>query len=321
MVHTIEFFSDLKPEELNYIINKFNITNKNYINFSQCHSVDGVNIEIKRIKTHIGKGWRLYVFADVIKLLGRAVIGEGDREEVLECIRAIVYDVFSYIPNLKLYRIDFRFDVVITDEKKRSLLIKLYNKCDDKKAYMEKVAVFNKKIKRTNKYSSLRYKNNSKSLNIYDKVVERAAKNKNVMDYEKNVLRFEAQVKRKHILYMKKQYNIEDNLETYFTAALYNVFMSKIVVTAIENSDYYNTYYAEKIINSSDLKQKEKEELTKFLKDINGNNKLQNGKKLYSSYKYNKCLKQLKELNINPITIPKNAGFTMIENPIKDILI
>lgn len=321
MIHTIELFSRLNSNEIKYIIDKFDIKNKNYFNFSQYHTVSGVKVEIKNIKTKLGDSWGLYVFVDVIKLLGRAVIKETDRDKVIEDINEIIYSIFSYTPQLLLRRIDFRFDAVICDEKKRNLLIKLYNKCENKKGYMEKVEVYNRETRRSNKYSSLRYKNKSKVCNIYDKEMERVAKYKSIMNYEKDVLRFEAQVKLRHIKYMKSHYNVEDSLEVYFSNALYNVFMSKIVIKAIGISDYYNEYYARKIINSSKLKNKEKEELKEFIKTINGKNKFSDGKKLYSSYKYKKFIGQLENLNINPILIPKNSGYSKIENPIRGILL
>lgn len=321
MVHTIELFSKLNSNELNYITNKFNIKSKNYFNFSQYHDIDGIKIEMKKIKTKIGGSWGLYVFVDVIKLLGRAIIKEVDKDKVIEDINEIIYSIFSYSPQLRLRRIDFRFDAVICDEKKRNLLIKLYNKCENKKCYMEKEEVYNRETRRSNKYSSLRYKNKSKVCNIYDKEKERVAKYKSIMDYEKNVLRFEAQVKLRHIKYMKYHYNLEDSLEVYFSNALYNVFMNKIVIKSIGISDYYNEYHARKIINCSSLKNKEKEELKKFIKAINGKNKFSDGKKLYSSYKYKKFIGQLEQLNINPILIPKNSGYSKIENPIRDILL
>ena len=319
MVHTVELFLNLNSDELNYIVDKFNITSKSYYNFEKHHNVDGVNVEIKKLETKIGNRWRLYVFVDIIKLLERAEINTEDKCEIIEKINKILYDIFSYIPELALYRIDYRFDVVINNNEKRKLLIKLYNKYENKKAYMEKQKVYNKRTGRSHKNSSLRYKNKSKSCNIYDKEIERAAKCESVKEYEKNVLRFEAQVKRKHIQYMKKHYNIDDSLEVYFSTELYNVFMSKIVISTIGIADYFNKYHAKNIIASSNLKQKEKDELIEFLEVINGNNTLQNGKEIYSSYKYRKFLEQLKKLNINPVLIPKNSGFSKIENPIKNI--
>ncbi|MEG2458006.1 MAG: hypothetical protein RSB41_03855 [Bacilli bacterium] len=225
------------------------------------------------------------------------------------------------MPELKLNRIDYRYDKIINDKEKRILLIKLYNKNDEKKAYMKKTFVFHKSSKKNNKHCSLRYLNKSKSCNVYDKEEEREAKFQEILDYEKNIIRYEAQIKRKHILYMKKRYNIDDSFEIYFTPALYNLFMDKVVVSSIGISDYYNLYYASKKIKFSMFKDTDKEELIKFLRNISNNGRIHNCKELYSKYKYDKLLKQLGALNINPILIPKNDPITIIENPIKDIFI
>ena len=265
MVHTIKIFSDADEDIFKYLEYKFSIKNSKYFNLSQYVGRDGVKLEIKQLNKRKSKNkiWRIYIFIDVIKLLHRADIVEADKVIVLENIYDILSDI---LPNnlldkldLRLHRFDYRCDKVIESKEERRLLVKLYNKNEDRKSYMNKIDVFNNLTKESNKISSLRYQNKSRACNIYDKEVERDAKCEIVMDYEKAIIRYESQIKRQHIKYLKKRYGIDDKLEIYFSNAMYNIFMNKVIVSTVGIEDYYNIYHARKIIWNSSLREKIKD--------------------------------------------------------------
>lgn len=320
MVHTIQLGTILSKRESDAISQNYNILHGNYFNFKDYHQKEWINIEIRKNKEIKEVLWNLTIFVDVVKLLNRSKIEENDRHEVIESINDIIFKLFLFEPTLELYRFDYRFDAIVESSKIRKLLIKLYNKCDKRKAYMNKVDVFNKATKKKNFKTSIRYQNKSKSCNVYDKETERKDKCKVILSYEKSILRFEAQVRRRHILYRKNKYNIADSLENYFTIDMYNDFMEKIVLSSLlGNGDYYNCYHATVIINNSNLKNKEKEELIKFLKITSIKRSIAISKDLYTKYKYDKFIKQLKNLDINPILIPKGEETAKIINPLKAI--
>lgn len=321
MVHTVKIFADTDDDIFKYLQHRFNIRNSKYFNLSQYVGRNGVILEIKKLKKRKSKNkvWRIYIFIDVIKLLGRANIVEDDKVIVLDDIYDILSDI---LPNnlsdkldLKLDRFDYRCDKIIENKEDRRLLVKLYNKNEARKAYMNRIDVFNNLTKKSNKSSSLRYQNRSRACNIYDKEVERDAKCEIIMDYEKSIIRYEAQIKRRHIEYFKKRYDIDDKLELYFSNAMYNVFMNKVIVYTIGIEDYFSIYHARKIINNASLRENTKNDLIKFLIDKSFNKD--------SKFKKEKCYrltKKLKELGINSVLIPKHENIPHLVNPIKDIL-
>lgn len=321
MVHTIKIFSDADEDIFKYLEYKFSIKNSKYFNLSQYVGRDGVKLEIKQLNKRKSKNkiWRIYIFIDVIKLLHRADIVEADKVIVLENIYDILSDI---LPNnlldkldLRLHRFDYRCDKVIESKEERRLLVKLYNKNEDRKSYMNKIDVFNNLTKESNKISSLRYQNKSRACNIYDKEVERDAKCEIVMDYEKAIIRYESQIKRQHIKYLKKRYGINDKLEIYFSNAMYNIFMNKVIVSTVGIEDYYNIYHARKIIWNSSLREKIKDELIELLIDTSLKRKCR-----FKREKCTRLTKKLRELGINPILIPKHENIPHLVNPIKDIL-
>lgn len=60
--------------------------------------------------------------------------------------------------------------------------------------------------------------------------------------------------------------------------------------------------------------------MKEFMLTVANKRSLDAAKNKYKN-KYRKILKNLKELNINPVLIPKNTLITHIENPIKNILL
>lgn len=321
MVHTIKIFQDIDEKIFRYLEKRFNIKNFAYFNLSQYVGINGVSIEIKKLNKQIDKSklYRIYMFIDVIKLLGRAKIIESDKGIVLDTIYDILTDILannlSDKLDIRLDRFDYRYDKLIESKEIRQLLVKLYNKNEHRKSYMNKIEVFNNLTKESNKKSSLRYQNKSRACNIYDKEIERDSKCEIVMDYEKSIIRYEAQIKRRHIQYLKKRYSIEDSLQIYFSDAMYNLFMNKVIVSTVGIEDYYNIYHAKKIINNSSLREKTKSELIELL--------INTSLKKECSFKKDKCnrlTKKLRELGINPILIPKHENITHLVNPIKDIL-
>lgn len=319
MIHTFEVFRELSKDEFEYILDMHKIKNKKYYDFTNNIKINGVVAYIKKI-SNIGK-WKLTIFIDAVKLLNKSIIVEADMEAILSIVNFISNSILGYPGDIILNRIDYRFDKVIIDKDIRELIMKLYNKNENRKAHMKKVSVFNKNTKKSNRKTSIRYVNKSRCCNVYDKEEERKFKGEAILNYENNVLRYEVQVKRNHIRYLKRNYSIPDRFEEYFTKEKYNHFMEKNIIAAYGKSDYYNLYYARKKIYESNLNEKYKEELINFLKETAIKKGLTKSKKSYTYYKYRKFIKQLNELNIHPIIIEKSNSIKKLENPIKNILL
>ena len=190
------------------------------------------------------------------------------------------------------------------------MLLYLYNKTLEKYFFQKKY----------DKYKSSIYFN-SKSIQaiVYDKTKERESKGKEIEDFEEDVIRLEVRLQNKHLNYKKRSKDkLEKTLENYFKQEFFDDYMSKKLEKFLFKGDYYKPYHYKKRINNSKLKDKDKKALIQFLVDVSRNG-LQKTKENSTRYFFEKRLKQLEELNINPIPIPKNWKVELkdgrIENP------
>lgn len=315
MVHTISFNVSLSRHELNIITNKFNITSKCYEDLTRFISYEGITLSYKK---NDESGPKIFLHIDCIELLGKSHITIDDFEFIEGVINDIRIELFLYNKEFKLSRIDYRYDIVIKNLEVRKVLFNIYNKYFNKAAYMKKVDI-RKKYKTSNADASIRYKNGSKALNIYDKEKERKDRNEPIKDYERDVIRFESQVNSSRIKYLNKKYGLKSKLKDYFTEDMYNICMEDSIIKVIYKGNYYNKYHAFKIIDNSDNTAKEKENMKGFLLAVANMRSLEKAKNEYKN-RYRKILKNLEKLNINPVLIPKNYLITYIDNPINNML-
>ena len=303
MVHTGEFFVKLDINldmELIKILEEIKVIKDK-----------GIIIMLKKIPLKFGNEYRLYLFVDFIELLERAEIKADDIDEILEKINILVRAILKRCFDLELNRIDYRYDVEIVSENARKLLLKLLNKGLDRSNYMKKI----------DKYEgTVRYYAKSKSNNIYDKENERNHKGEEIKDYERNIMRFEAQVKKSHLRYKKYKSNISLELEEYFTFQKYKEYMEKMIIKTIFKGDFYNLYHAKKIINKSSIRNKYKDEVIEFLNNTSKKRSLSKTKEQYGRYKYDKYIGILEELKINPIIIPEKERVTYLSNPLRELI-
>lgn len=260
---------------------------------------------------------RLHIYVDFIELLGRPNIIPEDCDEILYRVRKIVQNILDVDDfELVLSRIDFRYDVVIKDKMVRELILLLLKKAPKKVSYMRRI----------DKYKdTIRFFSNSRSDNIYDKEKERLVKGKEIKLFEKNVLRFEAQIKNEHIRYKNKKYEVKRSLEEYLAYDVYKTYMTKMVISVVGKGDFYSIEEAEKIINASNLKDKNKRELREFLIYTSRSGSLSKTKDVYKRYAFDKNIENLRVLGINPIIIPekngvRKTGIKFMENPLKKLI-
>lgn len=308
MVHTGEFFVDLNIEEDMEFIKV--LEELKTIKDEE----KGIIMMLKKVPMKFGYRTRLYIFVDFIKLLDRANISQDDIDEILEKINFVVKAILNRNFELILNRIDYRYDVVIVSEKARKIILeKLLYKCQDKASYMTKIYRYK---------TNIRYFAKSKSNNIYDKELQRRDKGEKIEDYEEDIIRFEAQVKCGHLRYKSKIKNnpVERELTEYLTMDKYKEYMGKMIIKVVGKGDFYNLYHATKIINKSTLIEKYKLELVEFLKFTSQKRSLSKTYEKYGRYKYNKYIKILEDLNINPIVIPEKEKVTYIPNPLRGLI-
>ena len=316
MIHTVLLYANLSFEEKKIIEKRFK------------KSIEEVMKEINSNREAIrfsGKNrefhYQINIFADVTKILNRGNVYEKDYDEVKKRIDNEVEYLVGYSLDLILMRVDYRFDKYISSKGERLILIHLYKKMINKHGFKLK--------KSKNKYkTSVRYDSKSMQIIIYDKEEERKDKNKKCEDYEKCVLRFEVKLLNKHLNYNKRKYNIEKDLKFYFSESLQRKYMLSNIQKIVYKGDYYNIRGADKIINKSNMKERDKKFIREFLIDVSENGitgakeiSIESDKQKYTPYKFKKAVSILEELNINPILIPKsreyfhNERHSYIKNP------
>lgn len=304
MIHTIQLYTNLSFEEKGSIESRFNKSIKEVMkdinNKKQGIKLSGINRACH---------YQVTVFVDVTKLLNRGNVYEEDYHEVKEKIDEAIEGLVGYSLELTLMRIDYRIDKYINSKAKRLILMHLYKKMIDK--YGFKVKKGKKKYK-----TSVRYDSKSMQIIIYDKEQEREDNKKYCEDYEKNILRFEVKLLNKHLNYNKRKYNIEKELKYYFNEELQMKYMLSNIQKIVYRGDYYNIREASKIINKSDIKEKDKGFVREFLVDVSENGISgakeimdEDNKTKYTKYKFKKAIDILEELNINPILIPKSREY------------
>lgn len=327
MIHTAAMYFFLEEGNINTInktktiYHKMNHTDFGYdadnsikltivsrkIDLSVYEDIDG-----ETILFYENKMWIAFLTIDFIELLNEKTdITESDIPEIKRKIESFLTRILGSISSdLILTRIDYRFDVVIEDKRTRELLIKLYKKCVNKKFFM---------LKSTKYKTSICYNSGSRRNNIYDKLAEREANKIAPKDYETNVMRYEAQLLKRHVKYNEKKAGIERMLENYISKEMYNKYMKKMIVDVFYPGDYWSINKAREIIQASSIKDKDKEGLIGILKNTSKQG-ISGSKALLTEHYYKKYLKLLEELNINPILIPKHENIHFLRNPMETLI-
>jgi hypothetical protein len=304
MIHTLHLYTKISIEEKNNIENRYNKSIEEVMKDINS-TTDGISLSGR----NRGYEYHIHVFSDVTKILNRGDIYDNDYDEVMSNINDTIENLVGYTLDMDLLRIDYRFDKYISSDSERKILMHMCKKMTEKSGF---------KVKKNKKEykSSVRYDSKSMQLIVYDKEKERESTGNKCKDYEKKMLRLEVRLLNKHLNYNKRTYNIAKDLKLYFNATMKDIYMQKNMKNIIYKGDFYNIREADKIIDKSDLKEKDKTLIRDVLIDISTNSvtgakelKDENGKYKYTPYKFKKAIDILESLNINPILIPKGKEY------------
>lgn len=304
MIHTAQFYINIENEEKEFLKGKYTEDiSRAIVKVNNIYENKGISINY--ITQEYGN-CRIHFVIDFIKLLEKTDITSDDLENINLEIYKFIFDITGNYIEPIMIRLDYRLDVSV-DSKEREVLMYLYNKTIDKYGFKKKY----------NNYETTIYYN-SKSIQskIYDKEEERKSKREGICSYEKNVLRFEVSLCNSHLNYNKRIYNMDKSLDVYLQESLYINYLKNHLEIFIHSGDYHTIYGARKKINSSNIKESDKEKLIEFLKCISQNGITKTTQK-YSKYSFKKYKTYLEELKINPILIPKNlkGASSYIKNP------
>jgi hypothetical protein len=168
---------------------------------------------------------------------------------------------------------------------------------------------YDKKAKiRKHKQGSYYIFNKSTIINFYDKSDERLKKKGEVVESAKDILRLEVQCKKGKTNAMKYKYDFDIKYLGYFLSKeLSTETLANYYYKTIGTGEFYKLDKAKEIINNSDNKPGMKEKLIKVLEEVNSNRSIWKAKKntQYSEESFRKYLKIIRELEINPITVPR----------------
>lgn len=219
--------------------------------------------------------------------------------EVLEQIHFELNTFFYWTLNRIDYCINIKTPYVKEYIKlfQRSSLPYRFNIPYDKKA----------KVRKHQKGSFYIY-NNSTTINFYDKEVERLNNTGKWLENAKDILRLEIQCKKAKTDYMKYKYKFDIKYLGYFTSEeLSNKTIATYFDKIIGKGDYYKLDKARAIINSSKHTKATKDKLINVLELINKHKSIDRALKEsnYTKGSFNRYIREIRSLNINPITIPR----------------
>ena len=248
----------------------------------------------------------------------RLICKDLDQENYQEFRQAYndrVYNIFPFIEPLglqSLSRIDYKIDYKTENMEQ---YFKLYRKLHKNYRHL---------VQKREYPTSIYFNSKSQNINFYDKLEQYFKKCKDnnitpddnkIAEYE-NILRYEVQIQRPKIRYMKNYYGLIDCLENYIHSSDKARYLSEVSSPIFYNGDYYNIYHSKKIIQEHYTKS-----MTNDLLELQKSISLygvQDAKKVYkyTSNTFNQHIKKLEQVGVNPILIPKNFEITYLHNPI-----
>ncbi len=205
-----------------------------------------------------------------------------------------------------LRRIDYALDIKTPLVKEYITLLQRGNKppftsIDNNKQHRAE-------MEKTHFDGSVRYKGNTVTVNIYDKHEERKQKRNGTPEQlkeAKNTLRVEIQCMKPKVKYIKRKLGLNCTLYPYLRTEEIKKIITYYLKPIAGKGDYYTKEAAFALIDKSRAKPKTKEQLKAFLKQVNQRNSVWKARATQEEKPYQACIRKLKELGINPVTIPR----------------
>lgn len=320
MIHTFKMHFLLHHTEIQKLQRRFGIVYTEVNEYFK-GQFDGVTMTI----CNKGMGeWRMSMVIDAIKLLKNPHISEGDYPLMEKEIKLILLHVLgdpSYYSDHILQRIDYRYDVVISDANTKQLLVDLYKKLTRSHKFQKK---YLGKVNEDGIYepyeTTVYHSSKSTEAVVYLKDEERKAKGEEIEEYEKDVLRYEVRLKEGHLYYMEKKDDAAKRprkLNVYMKDKLYRHYFKRYMSHIYHPCSFYKLDEAREIIRKSTLTDRNKEKLIDFLKAVSSYD-LDTPLKKMTKETRKRRLQHLKALGINPVPIPKNYdnASSSLSNPL-----
>ena len=252
-----------------------------------------------------------------LKLIGRnklEVLKQDHVEEVKKTFAEEVQKIHRSLPRLEHWtvnRIDYAININTPYVKE---YIELFQRGDKPRSFKELYC--SKSKARKQQEGSFYLFNNSVSINFYNKEHERLSQNFN-KDGAKDLLRLEVQCKKPKTNTLKAKYDFDSrHLVHYLSQEVSYQQLEYYYNKTIGSGDYYKLSEAIEKMNESNYTSKTKEKLTEVLQAINRHRSIWKAREesQYSTSCFNRYLKQIRALGVNPVTIPARWEISRLKN-------
>ena len=260
---------------------------------------------------------QMTIILNPVKLIGRNKL-EVIKMDHLEAVKKIfteeVQKIHTSLPSLDYWitnRIDYARNINTPYVEE---YIKLFQRGDKPRGFKELYC--DKAKTRKQQYGSFYLFNNSVTINFYNKEDERLSQNFN-KDGAKDLLRLEIQCKKPKTNTLKEKNRFDSrHLEHYLSEQISHQQLEYYYNKTIGTGDYYKLSEAIRIVQQSNYTYKTKEKLIEVLRVVSRHRSIWKAreKSQYNSSCFNRYLKQIRELGINPVTIPARWKINKLRN-------
>lgn len=242
------------------------------------------------------------------------IIGIEEYEKLNEKFDEFIKDIHINLPSLahwSMKRVDYTIDIETPYVKE---YIKLFQRGDKPSNFNELYCPISKTSKQID--GSLYLFNKSVTINFYDKENEVLSKKIDANPC-KNILRLEVQCKKSKTNYISIKNEFGNRFaKNFFDEQLSLNHIRYYYDKIIGSGDYYTLGEAIRIVEESKYTRKTKDKLIEVLKAVSKHRSIWKAREnsTYNPNCFNRYLKQIRGLGVNPVTIPERWGIDKLEN-------
>lgn len=324
MIHTFEIYSYIGIRKAYRILNYLNVNLKEMNSFNGNVNVNGIARLSVLVRGSLEKGYLLKVIVNPAKLLygyDTFDVVPANSEVLQQMTTAFTAAMeeatgetwLKTLPEWYVKRIDYAVDISTSYVKQ---YVKLLNKGDKPKAYKDKAK---------GRDGSCSWGCNSITGNVYDKAdqMSKRGKPQEMIERARNILRFEVQCSSPKVGYIRKAGDFESRkLQYFFLPAISEDILLNYCRRVYKIGNYYSLRAAQAHMKQLGISSRREiacqillrviaqittvsDARVKINEGIILENTRPKAKLKYSKEQFSRNLRHLAELNINPVTIPR----------------
>ena len=249
-------------------------------------------------------GWMLTVHIDCLRLLQKVNLTQYDLKVITDAVNRFLSGIGLSVEDMQVSRIDYCVNAVVP-ERQRAVLLKVFQKALRQTFY----------VKRGQKYiQSVYYKSKSKVVQIYDKTAECRAKGRIPKWYEKDVLRFEVQIKTNHLKY-KRRRGVDRSWTAWISWDTRTHYLADALGHTIYEGDYYTLDRAYTRLKHCGIQGVLLDQLRAFMRSISKGRHVEKVFETMSRNTAKRYCNILRRAGVSPIPIPRREKISYLQNP------